>query len=156
MIRVVAKDTGKKIRLSPRRERRAFSSHSQLVTLMATVALLFLVLRILVLILRSIQNQAWQELTGSAIPDEIWLSFVSTVSSIVMTALFGTPLAYVLARRRFPFKRLVSVLVVLPIDLSPAVAGLALLITFGRRGLLGPALTQFGISLPFTIYAVIM
>jgi molybdate transport system permease protein len=134
----------------------AFSPGSTLVTLMGMVGLIFLVLPILALILRSLASRAWEGAPNSAIPDAIWLSFVSTLLSMVLTVLFGTPLAYILARKRFPLKRLVRVLVELPIVLPPAVAGLALLIAFGRRGLLGPTLTELGILLPFTIYAVIM
>lgn len=134
----------------------AFSMSSAFVTFMATVAVLFLVLPIVALILRSITNRAWEGVPNSAIPDAIWLSFVSTFFSMVLTVLFGTPLAFILARRRFPFKRLISVLIELPIVLPPAVAGLALLIAFGRRGLLGPLLSDLGIMLPFTLNAVIM
>jgi molybdate transport system permease protein len=129
---------------------------SVLLALMGLIALLFLTLPLIALIVRSIANRAWEGVPESAIPDAIWLSFISTSLSMVITILFGTPLAFILARRRFPLKRLVSVLVELPIVLPPAVAGLALLITFGRRGLLGAALGELGISLTFTIYAVIM
>src|SRR5207253_2763224 len=73
-----------------------------------------------------------------------------------ITLLLGTPLAYIFARWRFPFRRLINVLVELPIVLPPAVAGLALLITFGRRGFLGPALAAIGINLPFSTAAVVM
>lgn len=157
MTQVVEKQTGKTAPLAmPIRNRLPFSPGSTLVILMGTIAVLFLTLPLLALVIRSIQNRAWENIPGSAIPDAIWLSFISTVLSMVLTAGFGTPLAYLLARRNFPFKRLISVLVELPIVLPPAVAGLALLITFGRRGLLGPVLTEIGISLPFTIYAVIM
>lgn len=123
---------------------------------MGAIALVFLTLPIVALVLRSISSRAWEGVPGSAIPDAIWLSFLSTMASMAVTLLFGTPLAYILARRRFPLKRLVGVLVELPIVLPPAVAGLALLIAFGRRGLLGPTLTALDITLPFTIYAVIM
>lgn len=138
------------------RRRRVLSPASALVTLMGAVGLVFLTLPIVALVVRSISVRAWEGVPGSAVPDAIWLSFISTILSIIMTLVFGTPLAYLLARRRFPFQRLVSVLVELPIVLPPAVAGLALLLTFGRRGLLGPTLTELGIMLPFTIYAVIM
>ncbi|MFN8376894.1 MAG: ABC transporter permease, partial [Anaerolineae bacterium] len=67
-----------------------------------------------------------------------------------------TPLAFILARWRFPAKHVVNVLVELPIVLPPAVAGLALLVAFGRRGLLGPALESLGVTLPFTTAAVIV
>ena len=74
----------------------------------------------------------------------------------LVTAIFGTPLAYIMARWRFPLKGLLSILIQLPLVLPPAVAGLALLITFGRRGLLGPTLDSLGISLPFTLAAVVI
>lgn len=148
-------EDGVRSQTRPRR-RRVFSPASALVTLMGAVGLVFLTLPIVALVVRSISVRAWEGVPGSAVPDAIWLSFVTTILSIVMTLVFGTPLAYILARRRFPLRRLVSVLVELPIVLPPAVAGLALLLTFGRRGLLGPALTELGIMLPFTIYAVIM
>lgn len=120
------------------------------------VGLVFLVLPVLALIIRAVDTRAWDSVPTSGIPDAIWLSFASTLMTLVITLLFGTPLAYILARRNFPLRRLVSVIVELPIVLPPAVAGLALLITFGRRGLLGPLLGEFGISLPFTLGAVVL
>lgn len=138
------------------------SSRSQLtpgrvgIFILSGLSLTFLSLPILALVLRAIESQAWETAPGSAIPDAIWLSFITTTATVVLTLLFGTPLAYVFARHQFRFKRLLNVLIELPIVLPPAVAGLALLITFGRRGLLGPLLTAIGISLPFSINAVIM
>lgn len=129
---------------------------SCLVRGLAVVAVAFLVLPLLALVLRSLQNSAWETVPDAGILSAIGLSFVSTLITLVVTILFGTPLAYLLARQRFPFKWLVSVLVELPIVLPPAVAGLALLITFGRRGVLGPVLAQVEISLPFTFAAVVM
>lgn len=120
------------------------------------IALLFLTLPLLALLLRALTVRAWEGVPGSLIPDAILLSLGTTLSTLVLTALFGTPLAWLFARRRFPGKRLLNLLIELPIVLPPAVAGLALLITFGRRGLLGPALTALEISLPFTVYAVVM
>lgn len=129
---------------------------SCLVRGLAVVAVAFLVLPLLALVVRSLQNSAWETVPDAGILSAIGLSFVSTLITLVVTILFGTPLAYLLARQRFPFKWLVSVLVELPIVLPPAVAGLALLITFGRRGVLGPVLAQVEISLPFTFAAVVM
>src|SRR5690606_29307165 len=62
----------------------------------------------------------------------------------------------VLARYRFPFKRLLSVLVELPIVMPPVVAGLALLSAFGRRGLIGMRLAEWGITITFTVTAVVL
>ncbi|MEZ4610760.1 MAG: hypothetical protein R2838_11015 [Caldilineaceae bacterium] len=64
--------------------------------------------------------------------------------------LLGMPLAYVLARTSFPFKRLVNLLIELPIVMPPVVAGLALLMAFGRRGARDRCWRAWGLSLPFT------
>lgn len=132
------------------------SSGNIAVNLLAIIAIVFLTLPIVALIIRSVESRAWQGMAVSAVTDAILLSFATTLLTIFTTIIFGTPLAYVLARRDFRFKRLVNVLVELPIVLPPAVAGLALLIAFGRRGLVGPILLDFGISLPFTMSAVVI
>ncbi|NDJ51805.1 MAG: molybdate ABC transporter permease subunit [Chloroflexi bacterium] len=68
----------------------------------------------------------------------------------------GTPLAYLFARFQFPLKRILNTLIELPIVMPPVVAGLALLMAFGRRGLLGAPLEMLGITLPFSLAAVLM
>jgi molybdate transport system permease protein len=132
------------------------SSASVAVILLGGAGLVFLALPLLALLARVLQTSAWQNAPGSLIPDAIQLSFVTTLAASGLTLLFGTPLALLFARGRFVGKRLLNVLVELPIVLPPAVAGLALLITFGRRGLLGPLLLPLEISLPFTTAAVVM
>jgi molybdate transport system permease protein len=84
------------------------------------------------------------------------LSLGTSTLTTMVTILFGTPFAYMLARWRFRFKSWLELMIDLPIVLPPSVAGLALLIAFGRRGLFGPALSAIGISLPFTTTAVIL
>lgn len=128
------------------------------VALVAASALFILLfgLPLLALALRVLETRAWQRTTGSGIPEALLLSLVTTLVTAGLTLLFGTPLAYILARWRFPFKPLLNILLELPIVLPPAVAGLALLVTFGRRGLLGPALESIGVSLPFSTMAVII
>lgn len=118
--------------------------------------MLFLSVPIAVLALHSLETRAWQSLQGSIVPDAIYLSFVTTLLTVIVTLIFGTPLAYILARWRFRGRRIVNVLVELPIVLPPAVAGLALLLTLGRRGVFGPALEQFDIILPFSMMAVVV
>lgn len=88
--------------------------------------------------------------------DALKLSLWTTAASTAITVLIGTPTAYLLARYRLPGLRLVRTLIDLPIVLPPAVAGLALLMAFGRRGLLGGSLSLLDISLPFTTAAVIL
>lgn len=84
------------------------------------------------------------------------LSLVTSTISTAITILFGTPLAYTLARWKFRSKPWIELLIDLPIVLPPSVAGLVLLIAFGRRGMFGSILSELGISLPFTTAAVVL
>jgi len=84
------------------------------------------------------------------------LSAVTTTIALVVILALGTPLAYVLARGTFPGRRLVDALVDVPIVVPPAVAGLALLLAFGRNGTFGPLLHAAGIQLAFTTAAVVI
>jgi len=88
--------------------------------------------------------------------EAVRLSLVTTGMVLLLALIFGSPLALLLARRRFRGIGLLDSLVDLPIVLPPAVAGLALLLTFGRRGLLGTPLSAVGIELPFTTAAVVV
>jgi molybdate transport system permease protein len=126
------------------------------VIVLAIVGALFLGLPLVALLLRAVENSAWSLTPGSLIPSALYLSIVTTIATSLVTIAFGTPLAWVLARREFPLKRWLNVLIELPIVMPPAVAGLALLLTFGRRGLLGGTLEAVGIALPFTTAAVVV
>jgi molybdate transport system permease protein len=75
---------------------------------------------------------------------------------MALTLLLGTPLAYLLARRTFRGHTVLESLIELPMVLPPAVAGIGLLMAFGRRGLLGEPLGALGISLGFTTAAVVL
>lgn len=124
--------------------------------LLAGLATAIIVMPVAALLWRSCNRQAWR-VASDATQDAIYLSFTTTAYSLLIILIVGTPLAYVLARWRFPGRRLLSVVIELPIVLPPAVAGLALLSLFGRRqGLLGPTLMDIGIRLAFTRYAVII
>jgi molybdate transport system permease protein len=126
------------------------------VILLSAVTLALFALPPLFLVVRAINNQAWRRLPESGVSEAIILSLLTTMITVNFIVLLGTPLAYALARWEFPYKSLVGSLIELPIVLPPAVAGLALLITFGRRGFFGPTLEQLGISLPFTTAAVVI
>lgn len=84
------------------------------------------------------------------------LSGLTATASIILTVIVGSPAALLIARWRGPGRNLLETLIDLPIVLPPTVAGLALLLTFGRRGLLGPSLGLLGIEIPFTALAVII
>lgn len=80
----------------------------------------------------------------------------TTAITLAIVLACGTPLAWALARGDRRWTRLVEPLVELPIVIPPAVVGVTLLHTFGRRGLLGPSLAEWGVALPFTEAAVII
>ncbi|MBZ4686507.1 MAG: molybdate transport system permease protein [Clostridia bacterium] len=83
-------------------------------------------------------------------------SLKSTAVSLVIIILFGLPASYVMARYQFPGKGFLDTVFELPLVLPPAVAGLLLLITFGRNGPLGRYLYDLGFQIPFTLTAVVM
>jgi molybdate transport system permease protein len=95
-------------------------------------------------------------ITSSLVIDAMRLSAITSTVSLTITLLLGTPVAYILARREFPGKVLVDLLVDLPIVLPPTVAGVALLVAFGRRGVLGSEVDSLGIDLAFTTTAVVV
>ncbi|HEX7567347.1 MAG TPA: ABC transporter permease [Anaerolineaceae bacterium] len=117
---------------------------------------LFLILPLLALFLRISPSDLWQTLNQEQVTQALSLSLLTSLTTVLVTILFGTPVAYYLSHRRYRFHRLVDTLVDLPTVLPPAVAGVALLAAFGRRGLLGAPLELLGISLPFTQAAVVM
>jgi molybdate transport system permease protein len=84
------------------------------------------------------------------------LSLQTSTLSMLITLVTGTPLAFVLARRKFAAKTFLELMIDLPIVLPPSVAGIALLIAFGRQGVFGGWLSSFGLSLPFTTTAVVL
>ena len=93
-------------------------------------------------------------LTSPLAMDALWLSAVTATFSTVVVVVLGTPLAYVNARFPYRGRNVVDTLTDLPIVLPPTVAGLALLMAFGRNGLLGQYLTVFDIQIAFTTIAV--
>ncbi len=117
---------------------------------------LFIFIPLLALFLRISPADLWQSLNTQQVAQALSLSLVTSLSTVLVTVIFGTPVAYYLSHRRYRFHRLLDTLIDLPTVLPPAVAGVALLVAFGRRGLLGGALASIGVSLPFTSLAVVM
>jgi len=93
---------------------------------------------------------------GRAVLDALVLSLVTTATSLGLAVLFGLPVAWLLARRPPRGAVLLETLIDLPIVLPPSVAGLALLLVFGRQGVLGGPLAAMGFSIPFSTIAVII
>lgn len=84
------------------------------------------------------------------------LSIQVAVMATVITLVSGVPIAWVLARRRFPGRQVLETLVVLPLILPPTVLGYYLLLLIGRRGPIGAALAGAGIELAFTWRAAVL
>ena len=119
--------------------------------------ILFLAVPVVGLVLRALLGGGLlAALSSPVVLDALRLSIVTTAISLGLTLAFGTPLAYLLARRSFRGDSLIETVVDLPIVLPPSVAGLALLFVFGREGLVGGALEFAGIAIPFTTVAVIL
>jgi molybdate transport system permease protein len=128
----------------------------RVLTAVATLVAFALALPVSVLVLRAVaEGSLAAALTNAVVLDALRLSLFTTAVSLVLTVLLGLPLAYVLARRRFRGAFVANAIVDLPMVLPPSVAGLALLLVLGRRGLLGGALHAAGIEIPFTTLAVV-
>lgn len=124
---------------------------------LAISSILLLSLPILALLWRSYQEQAWSMNLDPRVWQAVQLSLRTTLISVLIIVIIGTPLAYILARWGFRGKRIINALVELPIVMPPAVAGLGLLIAFGRRGVFGKFLfEELGIRLVFSSAAVII
>jgi molybdate transport system permease protein len=127
------------------------------VTALVALLVAFLGLPVAVLVARAVAGGALVAAVGDPVVLEaLSLSLGTTAVSLVLTVLLGTPFAYVLARRRFRGSSVLETIVDLPIVLPPSVAGLALLLVFGRRGLVGPSLEVVGLTIPFTTVAVVL
>ena len=124
--------------------------------LLALPFLLFLAIPLVAIFLRLSPADFWTALRKPETLQAIQLSLVTSLASVLVTILFGTPVAYLLYRPRSFLSRLLDTLVDLPTVLPPAVAGVALLMAFGRGGLLGGVFQFFGIQIPFTTAAVIL
>lgn len=132
---------------------------SEWILWLSTAVLLgFILVPLLAIFVRGIENwQIVRPLNDAVVQEALTLSLITTACALILTIAFGTPTAYLLARRQFRGRSVVSTLIDLPMVLPPAVAGIALLIAFGRRGVLGPTLSSvFGIELPFTTAAVVV
>ncbi len=128
------------------------------VTALGAAFALFFLLPFVGLVDRALEDGGtWDMATSDFALDALRLSLWTSTVTVVLALLFGTPVAYFLARAQFPGKSLIDGLVDLPIVLPPTVAGVALLTAFGRRGMIGePVEEWFGFTFGFRTIAVIM
>lgn len=110
---------------------------------------LFLLLPLAALLFRGATPMAWRQLSDPAAIDAIWLSLKTTCVATALVAILGVPLAFWLSRRTTPLRRALEAVLVMPIALPPAAAGVALLLAYGRQGMVN-------LSVSFTTTAVIL
>ncbi|MEV0598353.1 ABC transporter permease [Streptomyces sp. NPDC050315] len=116
----------------------------------AVLAVAFLFVPLAGVLVRTTWSDLGAHLTAPGVTEAMWLSLAVACWALGLSLLLGVPLAWLLARVDFPGKALVRSLVLLPMVLPPTVGGVALLLGFGRRGLLGGVLEDwFGVQLPF-------
>jgi molybdate transport system permease protein len=117
---------------------------------------LYLALPILALFLRITPAMFFTTIHDSVVSSALWLSLYTTTITLAVVIIIGTPFAYFHSQYKYPGKVIVDTLIDLPLVLPPAVAGVALLMLYGRAGVLGRYFNMFGISIAFTTLAVIM
>jgi molybdate transport system permease protein len=123
----------------------------------AVLAVGFLVIPLLGLLKQTPWRHLSAELTSPLVLQALRLSLVCSLGAVAISLLLGVPLAFLLARVPFPGRNLVRALTTLSMVLPPVVGGVALLLAFGRRGLVGQWLDRaFGITLPFTTAGAIL
>jgi molybdate transport system permease protein len=115
-----------------------------------------LALPLFILLWRGVEAGFAGYLAEPTVVQAVCLSLITTSLSLLFSLVFGTPLAYFLARWSFRHKAWIETIIDMPIVLPPMVAGIGLLLTFGRNGLLGGFLDLMGTRLPFTTAAVVV
>jgi molybdate transport system permease protein len=123
----------------------------------AAIGLAYLFLPLLGMLVRAPWSTAGHALTSAGAFTALRISLITSTITTGVCVLVGVPIAFLLARSRFPGQRLVRALVTLPLVLPPVVGGVALFTAFGRTGIVGQWLDRwFGIQLPFTSAAVVL
>lgn len=122
----------------------------------AAVGAAFVLLPLVAIILKVDWANFGSLITSESSRDALYLSLRTSAASTALCVLVGVPMATVLARTSFPGQSVARSLVLLPLVLPPVVGGLALLYTFGRRGILGHTLEVLDIRIAFSTIAVVL
>src|SRR5262245_40092469 len=136
---------------------RGISLTASLLPIPVLLFVIFLGLPLVAIFIKALPQEGIQDtLREPLVTEALRLSVFTSLSSLLFAISFGTPLAYLLARHRFRGAVLLDTLIDLPMVLPPTVAGVALLMAFGRRGILGVWLDAIGVQIGFTTFAVIL
>jgi len=141
---------GKAIQQNPTKPSHALGA------LIIIVYVFFIGLPLLALIIKTASSGSLLNvLFSSTTLQAIKLSIITSLISIIIIVIIGTPVAYIISRSDSKILKILDIFIELPIILPPIVAGVAMLMAFGRQGILGGTLEQLGITIPFTTAAVI-
>ena len=126
------------------------------IAILAAIGAAFFIVPLVGVLVRTPWGDALEALTSPDTLNALRLSLIASLSSTAVALVLGVPLAWVYARIEFPGRNVVRALTTLPMVLPPVVGGIALLLAFGRHGLIGSWLdSTFGITLPFTTVGVV-
>jgi molybdate transport system permease protein len=127
------------------------------VAILGLIGVLFFALPFVGLLVKAPWSQLGDLAGTSVVRTALWLSIVTSLITTVLAIIIGIPLAWLLARSEMPGRRFIRALLTLSMVLPPVVAGVALFLALGRRGLIGEPLNDaFGVTLPFTTAAVVI
>jgi molybdate transport system permease protein len=126
------------------------------VAVIAVVGALFVVVPLVAMVVRVNWADFIPLITSESSVDALWLSLRTSLTATALCIVLGVPMAIVLARTQFWGQKILRSLVLLPLVLPPVVGGIALLYTFGRRGLLGSTFDVLGIEIAFSTTAVVL
>jgi molybdate transport system permease protein len=124
--------------------------------ILAIPFLLFILIPIVQLFFKITPESFIKQIQSHEVLQAMRLSLSTTLVTVIVTIIFGTPVSYLIHHHKLRIARWTDALVDLPTVLPPSVAGLALLLAFGRAGWIGKGLTLVGIQIPFTTAAVVM
>jgi molybdate transport system permease protein len=127
-----------------------------LLALASTGLYLFAALPLAAIILRVPPGQVWRHLGEPVVREALWLSLGTSLAATAFCMALGLPAAYLLARYRFRGREWLDTLADLPMTIPPVVAGVGLLMAFGRAGLIGRSLEALGVRLAFSTLAVVL
>jgi len=116
----------------------------------------FIALPVASLFIKSASGVTLQTLRDPVVIDALTLSLFTATTSVVIVIILGTPLSYLNARFDYPGKEIADSLIELPVVMPPMVGGIALLMAFGRMGVLGQYLHAWGVNIAFTTVAVVV
>ena len=123
---------------------------------LSLIIVLFITLPVVSLFLKISPGNFLSEFKSSVVMDALKLSLITSVITAILIVVLGTPVAYINARYQYHGKNFVDTIIDLPVVIPPAVSGIALLMAFGRMGIIGQYLNLAGVTIGFSTVAVVM